>query len=185
MCITLCIRKRLLCGTMTVPKTLKEEYKLATARSLRRQSWQPFGKTRISNSIWRSRYWERVYSQYYVCRRREETWTKQNRFEADPGIRKPTVGFSGYARSCYQRGNTRKNRQANAVSLRTIIKSIKPKRFGHVTRMHDGQLLKMVTFGIVDGRRPRGRPSRTSTTSTQANQTYINYNVFRTPLHVS
>ena len=40
----------------------------------------------------------------------------------------------------------------------TIIKS--RKLFEHVTRMHDGRLMKMVTFGMVEGRRPRGRPPR-------------------------
>ena len=46
------------------------------------------------------------------------------------------------------------------VFLMTIIKSRKLKLFGHVTRMHDGRLLKMVTFGMVEVRRPRGRPLR-------------------------
>ena len=46
------------------------------------------------------------------------------------------------------------------VSLMTIIKSRKLKLFGCVTRMHDGRLLKMVTFGMIEGRRPRGRPPR-------------------------
>ena len=46
------------------------------------------------------------------------------------------------------------------VALMTIIKSRKLKLFGHVTRMHDGRLLKMVTFSMVEGRRPRGRPPR-------------------------
>ena len=39
------------------------------------------------------------------------------------------------------------------VSSMTIIKS--RKLFEHVTRMHDGRLMKMVTFGMVEGRRPR------------------------------
>ena len=46
------------------------------------------------------------------------------------------------------------------VFLMTIIKSRKLKLFGHVTSMHDGRLLKIVTFGMVEGRRSRGRPPR-------------------------
>ena len=39
------------------------------------------------------------------------------------------------------------------VSLMTIIKYRKLKIFGHVKRMHDDRLLKMVTSGMVEGRR--------------------------------
>ena len=61
------------------------------------------------------------------------------------------------ARSCDQQVHEKLGRP---VSLLTIIKSRKPKLFGHVTRMDEGWLLMMVTFGMVEGRRPRGRPSR-------------------------
>ena len=45
-------------------------------------------------------------------------------------------------------------------TLMDIIKSRKLKLFGHVARMNDDRLLKMVTFGMVEGCRPRGRPPR-------------------------
>ena len=41
-----------------------------------------------------------------------------------------------------------------------IIKTRKLKLFGHIARMNDDRLLKLVTFGSIEGKRPRGRPPR-------------------------
>ena len=46
------------------------------------------------------------------------------------------------------------------TSLIEIVKARKLKLFGHVARMNDNRILKMATFGIVEGSRSRGRPPR-------------------------
>ena len=42
----------------------------------------------------------------------------------------------------------------------TTIKRRKVRLFGHVCRMKDDRLLKMIMFGMVDGSNRRGRPRR-------------------------
>ena len=41
-----------------------------------------------------------------------------------------------------------------------IIRTRKLGLFGHIVRMNDERLLKLVTLGSVEGKRPRGRPPR-------------------------
>ena len=45
-------------------------------------------------------------------------------------------------------------------TIMDIIKTRKLKLFGHIARMNDDRLLKLVTFGSIEGKRPRGRPPR-------------------------
>ena len=52
-------------------------------------------------------------------------------------------------------------RVGRPCSLLDIIKSRKLKLFGHVARMNDDRILKLATFGMMEGNRPRGRPPRT------------------------
>ena len=86
--------------------------------------------------------------------------TKQMK-KANPGIRNRC--YRWLLRISWQDHVTNKEiheKIGKPVALMTIIKARKLKLFGHVTRMHDGRLLKTVTFGMVESRRPRGRPPK-------------------------
>ena len=41
-----------------------------------------------------------------------------------------------------------------------VIKHRKLQLFGHICRMQNHRLVKLVTLGMTDGNRPRGRPTR-------------------------
>ena len=48
-----------------------------------------------------------------------------------------------------------------------VVKQRKLQLFGHICRMNDQRLAKIVMLGIVEGDRPRGRPARSGLTTSQ------------------
>ena len=45
-------------------------------------------------------------------------------------------------------------------TIMDVIKHRKLQLFGHICRMRNHRLVKLVTLGMTDGNRPRGRPTR-------------------------